>query len=109
MDWLQIQRLVVKGVLFNLENIMFVLVVLLLQYDDRSAGPRRKGSPIPKGKFGQGRKLTPSQFGWYQVTVSEFAFMFLFYGNIDMFVYKAEKALNATKYKSSKCIISRFC
>uniref|UniRef100_A0A1A9X5U0 NTF2 domain-containing protein n=1 Tax=Glossina brevipalpis TaxID=37001 RepID=A0A1A9X5U0_9MUSC len=36
-------------------------------FDDRTRGPRRKGSPIPK--FGQTRKLMPSTFGWYQVTV----------------------------------------
>ncbi|XP_073835333.1 nuclear RNA export factor small bristles isoform X1 [Musca autumnalis] len=41
----------------------------VLQYEDRSQGPRRKGSPIPKGKFGKGRKLGISQFGWYQVTI----------------------------------------
>ncbi|KAI8114793.1 Nuclear RNA export factor 1 [Lucilia cuprina] len=37
-------------------------------YEDRR-NSRRKGSPIPKGKFGQSRKLAPSQFGWYQVSI----------------------------------------
>ncbi|XP_013107467.2 nuclear RNA export factor 1 isoform X1 [Stomoxys calcitrans] len=44
-------------------------LVTTLNYEDRSQGSRRKGSPIPKGKFGRGRKLSPSQFGWYQVTI----------------------------------------
>ncbi|KAI9589533.1 hypothetical protein GQX74_007702 [Glossina fuscipes] len=39
-------------------------------FDERTRGPRRKGSPIPKGKFGQTRKLMPSTFGWYQVTAA---------------------------------------
>ncbi|XP_055923173.1 nuclear RNA export factor 1 [Eupeodes corollae] len=32
-------------------------------------GGRRKGSPIPRGKFG-GRKLLPNSFGWYQITIN---------------------------------------
>ncbi|XP_055854918.1 nuclear RNA export factor 1 [Episyrphus balteatus] len=32
-------------------------------------GGRRKGSPIPRGKFG-GRKLLANSLGWYQVTIN---------------------------------------
>lgn len=43
-----------------------------LQFEDRRSKTllRRKGSPIPKGKFGRNRNLMQSKFGWYQVSVS---------------------------------------